>query len=93
MFALWVEFITAHANNDLINSKTNMVFNEEKNFDGKPKFLLAQEFFKRLGGILEDELKKLAVYLLNKTEMQTSSQKLLCTGFMQISQRLILLKI
>jgi hypothetical protein len=50
---LWVEFITAHANGELVNPKTSMPFNKENNFEGGPKFPLACEIFKWLGGILE----------------------------------------
>lgn len=45
-----------------------MSFNKAKNLNGGPKFLLAYKFFKRLGGIFEEELKKLVVHLPNMTK-------------------------
>ena len=70
-FILQAEFITTHANGDHINVETYVPFNKDKNFDGVSEYLFACKFFKWLGGIFEEELKKLAMHHLKWTKRQS----------------------
>jgi hypothetical protein len=67
LFGLWVEFIKAHNNGELIDLNTGKKLNDSKRFDYGPKFQLHSEFFKRLENLNKEEFKKLAIHLLNVT--------------------------
>jgi len=68
IYQLWSRFIIAHGMGELIDPDTCLPFNKGFDWATKSKnFLLNREFFKSMGGLENEDLKKLAVHLLNET--------------------------
>lgn len=82
VYKLWSRFIIDYGLGETIDPDTYAKFNTAKDWDSKSKnFVLNREFFKSLGGQLEErDLKTLALHLLNETPNRDPS-----IGFPRVS--------
>jgi hypothetical protein len=67
LFALWKEFLERHSTGAFINPVTMEKFNLAKNFQVTKNFILAREFFKSLGHLIDNDLKIFVQPLLGRT--------------------------
>ena len=68
---LWKEVISNHSEGLLIDLVTLQPMKDTKNWDRERDGVLSREFFKWMGNTTEDDLRRLAVHLLNKTPGRT----------------------
>ena len=68
---LWKEVISNHSEGLLIDPVTLQAMKDTKNWDRKRDGVLSREFFKWMGNTTEDDLRRLAVHILNRTPGRT----------------------
>jgi hypothetical protein len=64
---LWKEVISSNSQGLLIDPESLLPFKDSKNWDGEKDGVLSREFFKWLGNTSENNLKRLALHILNRT--------------------------
>ena len=68
---LWKEVISNHSEGLLIDPVTLQPMKDTKNWDRERDGVLSREFFKWMGNMTEDDLRRLAMHILNKTPGRT----------------------
>jgi hypothetical protein len=71
VYDLWSEVISCQLQGQLIDPESLSPFKTLKTWDAEKDGVIAREFFKWLGNITEDDLRRLALHILNRSPNRT----------------------
>lgn len=75
VYELWSKLISSHSQGELTDPKPLLKFRQMKGWEQEKDGVMTREFFKHRGNFSKDDLRQLALHLLERTPKRTFSHQ------------------